>query len=176
MHLFEPTMTRPMSVFFASVTLAVGVLTLVVASPWLAAHGYPVAAALIYQAFSPLCHQVSSRSFHLDGIPFAVCARCTGVYLGAVVGLLIYPLRVRIDNETMPSRVLLMAGVAPLAIDGLANLTRIYSSSMNVRAATGVITGVVVAWFILPGLVSIAGVSGKRGPLGAPDPGSACPS
>lgn len=165
-----------MTVFFASAIVAVGVLTLVVAAPWLVAHGYPLAAALIYQAFSPLCHQVPSRSFHLDGVPFTVCARCTGVYLGVVVGVLIYPLRVRIDNETMPSRVLLLAGVAPLAIDGLANLIRIYSSSMNVRAATGVIAGVVMAWFIVPGLVSIAGVSEKRGPLGVRDPSSACPS
>jgi uncharacterized membrane protein len=37
--------------------------------------------------FAPLCHQIEERSFFLAGSPLAVCARCTGLYLGGVFGL-----------------------------------------------------------------------------------------
>ena len=149
-------LTRPTLVFLTSLLIALGVFALVLAAPWLAARDHPVAAALIYQAFSPLCHQIPSRSFELDAMPLAVCARCTGVYLGLVIGLVVYPLWRRIDTQTMPSRVLLAIGIAPLAIDGAAGVMRIYASTMSVRAVTGVVAGLVVASFILPGFVAIS--------------------
>jgi len=46
------------------------------------------AAAWIILAFSPLCHQEPARSFQVDGHPMAVCARCTGIYLGFLLGLI----------------------------------------------------------------------------------------
>jgi uncharacterized membrane protein len=38
--------------------------------------------------YRPLCHQLPWRSFWLDGQPLALCARCTGLYLGGFLGLL----------------------------------------------------------------------------------------
>jgi len=38
------------------------------------------------------CHRLPDRSFHFKGIPFPVCARCTGVYAGQalmVLGILV---------------------------------------------------------------------------------------
>jgi uncharacterized membrane protein len=32
---------------------------------------------------APFCHQIVERSFCVDGRPFGLCARCTGIYLGA---------------------------------------------------------------------------------------------
>lgn len=154
---------RPIAVFLTSVIVATVTATMVVGAPWLATHGYPVVAAVIYQVFSPLCHQVPSRSFHLDGAPFAVCARCTGVYFGAAIGLLVYPIGRRIDAGKMPSRRILLAGLAPLVVDGLAGVMKIYSSPIGVRAATGILAGAIMAWFILPGLVSVVSECGGRG-------------
>ncbi len=34
-----------------------------------------------------VCHRISVRSFFLDDRPLPLCARCTGMYLGAVAGL-----------------------------------------------------------------------------------------
>ncbi len=34
-----------------------------------------------------VCHRIESRSFHLGERPFSFCARCTGQYLGALLGL-----------------------------------------------------------------------------------------
>ena len=87
--------------------VASAVLAMLVAAPWFATHDRPTLAALIYQAFSPLCHQVVERSFRFGDAPLAVCARCTGVYAGLLLGLVVYPLWRRLDDERMPGRLLL---------------------------------------------------------------------
>ncbi len=33
-------------------------------------------------SLAPFCHQIVARSFCVDGRPFGLCARCTGIYLG----------------------------------------------------------------------------------------------
>ena len=147
--------TRPRLVFLTCLLIALGLFALVIAAPWLAAHEHPLLAALIYQAFSPLCHQTPSRSFVLEGAPFAVCARCTGVYLGLAIGIMSYPVWRRIETQTMPSRVWLLIGLAPLALDGASGAIGIFSSPPGVRALTGVLAGAVLASFMLPGFVSI---------------------
>jgi uncharacterized membrane protein len=43
--------------------------------------------ALVYLAGSFVCHQIPERSFHISGIQLPVCARCSGLYLGAAVGM-----------------------------------------------------------------------------------------
>ena len=55
-------------------------------APLLAATGYSLAAFAILQFFSVVCHQDPARSFWIAGAPVAVCARCLGIYLGAVAG------------------------------------------------------------------------------------------
>jgi uncharacterized membrane protein len=56
----------------------------ILAAPWLAAMGRPEA-WMLYGAFDPLCHQDAERSWHLDGMPLAVCVRCFGVYAGILI-------------------------------------------------------------------------------------------
>ncbi len=36
------------------------------------------------------CHQMPERSFFVGNYQFPVCARCTGVYLGGVLALILY--------------------------------------------------------------------------------------
>ena len=55
-------------------------------APLLAAFGYTLSAWAILQFFSLACHQDPARSFWIAGAPVAVCARCLGIYLGAVAG------------------------------------------------------------------------------------------
>jgi uncharacterized membrane protein len=35
-----------------------------------------------------VCHRISERSFHIGSLQLPLCARCTGMYLGAVTGLI----------------------------------------------------------------------------------------
>ena len=64
---------------------------LLVAAPFLAsrAHASALASALIvgvYGIGSLICHQLPERSYHLWAAQMPVCARCTGIYVGAVLG------------------------------------------------------------------------------------------
>ena len=54
---------------------------------WQAANGRPTAfASAIYLTASSVCHQRPERSFHAGSAQWAVCARCTGLYLAAPIG------------------------------------------------------------------------------------------
>jgi uncharacterized membrane protein len=81
--------------------LRYGLVILVLALTWaplaapLLAATHPVAALLIRNFFSGLCHQDPSRSFVLDGSPVAVCVRCLGIYWGVAVGMMLRMKRAR---------------------------------------------------------------------------------
>jgi len=64
-------------------------ITAALAAPVLLRFGYPFASMSLRMFFAAVCHQDPARSFALSSIPIAVCARCLGIYMGAVVGLLI---------------------------------------------------------------------------------------
>jgi hypothetical protein len=75
----------------ALIAAAAGWAVLLVAVPFLAsrAHASPLASALIlgvYALGSVVCHQLPERSYHLWAAQMPVCARCAGIYFGAVAG------------------------------------------------------------------------------------------
>jgi uncharacterized membrane protein len=66
---------------------------LIVAAPFLASqpHASTPGSLLIlgvYGIGSLVCHQLPERSYHLWTTQLPVCARCTGIYLGALFGAL----------------------------------------------------------------------------------------
>ena len=140
------------------VALLVGALvwlSLIWAAPWLSARHHYTSALLIYGSFSAICHQLPERSFHLLGFPLAVCARCTGIYVGALLGLLLYPSVRRLEDETMPARWWLMAAVAPMLIDFAGNAAGVFTNTFWSRTMTGLMAGAAAAFYVLPGLVAI---------------------
>ena len=71
--------------------LAIIWAVLVVAAPWLGtvpAVGGTYLSASVYGVAALVCHQRPERSFHLAGAQLPVCARCTGLYVSAAVGIL----------------------------------------------------------------------------------------
>ncbi len=72
----------------ASALLALALTLAPLAAPLLAA-SHPLAALLIRNFFSQLCHQDPRRSFVVDGSTVAVCARCLGIYWGVAVGMVV---------------------------------------------------------------------------------------
>ncbi|MGD0751755.1 MAG: DUF2085 domain-containing protein, partial [Anaerolineales bacterium] len=40
-----------------------------------------------------VCHRIAERSFHIGSVQLPLCARCTGMYLGAVTGLVFQSIR-----------------------------------------------------------------------------------
>ena len=130
-------------------------LSLIWAAPWLAARHHYTSALLIYGSFSSICHQLPERSFHLLGFPLAVCARCTGIYIGALIGLLLYPSVRRLEDETMPARWWLVAAVVPMLVDFAGNAAGLFINTFWSRTATGLMAGAAAAFYVLPGLVAI---------------------
>ncbi len=99
-------------------------------------------------AYSPLCHQLPERSLAVGGVLQAVCARCAGLYLGGVLGLLAATwLLPRGRGRVRPRLLLLVA--APTLLDvllpwlglpGLPNVPRLL-----VALPLGAIAGLLLA-------------------------------
>src|SRR5260370_15307247 len=89
---------------------------LIIAAP-LAVGNHDRFALTIYRAFSTFCHQLPERSFFIAGHQFAVCARCTGLYAGFTLAMLLYPLVRPIRTAVTPPRKWLFVAATPLAVD-----------------------------------------------------------
>ena len=132
-----------------------------VAAPYAVTHEAPTApffvgATLAYVAGSVVCHQQASRSFHLDETQFPVCARCTGLYAGAPLGLLLaLPLVLRRSGVRggRPKRwgqlraVLIVAAVPP-AVTVVAEPAGVVQVTDVVRAVAALPLGATVAWIV----------------------------
>jgi uncharacterized membrane protein len=145
----------------AFIAASVAWAVLLVAAPFLAScpHASTLASALIvgvYGIGSLICHQLPERSYHLWAAQMPVCARCTGIYVGAVLGALgARPLRVLGARAFQPplalrrSRLLLALAVTPT----LATLAYEWSTgempSHAIRAAAGIPIGLVAAWLVV---------------------------
>ncbi len=99
-----------------------------------------------------VCHRIDLRSFHLGERPFPMCARCTGMYLGALLALAYYQARGRSRFSAFPRWPLLIPlglFVLAWAIDGLNSylqllpgLPHVYPASNTLRLLTGTGMGI----------------------------------
>lgn len=67
-----------------------------------------------------VCHQLDERSFHVDGQRFPLCARCSGMYLGAVLGIVYLTLTQPRSAGMPPKPVIVLLALFGLvfAVDG----------------------------------------------------------
>ena len=167
---------RAWLVWGAVVASACAFLGLIAAAPLALAHGQGTAAAVLYAAFAPVCHQLPARSFYLSGHPLAVCARCTGLYAGFALGAICYPLARSLRRVEMPARVWLLVTGAPLALDFALGFFGLWANTHTSRLLTGALFGAAAACYVVPGLCSLglradaraAGGGGVRGELYRP--------
>lgn len=82
------------------------------------------------------CHRIPERSFFYKGKQFPICARCTGILGGYLIGL-IYVILVR-EIYIVFELVLII----PLVIDGLGQLYGYWKSNNRRRFITGILGGV----------------------------------
>ncbi len=144
-------------------------VSLIIAAPLLAAGGHSTAALNIYHAFSFLCHQLPDRSFFLDGHKLAVCSRCSGLYFGATLTLLVYPLLRSLRVAHAPHRKWLFAAAIPLLIDFFLTFLGIWENTHTTRFVTGFILSSVMVFFVMPGVVELSLRSWKRQVLAQPE-------
>lgn len=105
-----------------------------------------------------VCHQIPERSFQIGERVFPLCARCSGMYLGAFVTFL-YQLKRKRAGELPPKKILFILGFLLLlfAIDGsnsylhfFKNAPSLYEPNNTLRLITGLGLGVGMAAILYP--------------------------
>jgi uncharacterized membrane protein len=135
----------------------------IIAAPWMWAHGHPTLSSILYGLFSPVCHQRAARSFFWFGHHWAACHRCSGIYLGALMGLLLFPLFHSKTWKTakaftkipIPNRTMLFVALALVAADVGAEWLGVRASSPPSRFLTGAFCGIVTPFYLLPSIFEI---------------------
>ena len=106
-----------------------------------------------------VCHRIDLRSFHLGDRQLPLCARCTGMYLGAMLGLAYQWTVAPRRTATPPRRVIaiLVLLLGAFGVDGLNSYFHlfpigptIYEPSNLLRLLTGTGMGVVIASALYP--------------------------
>lgn len=86
------------------------------------------------------CHQMADRSFSLGNYQFPICARCTGILIGEIVGIFLAFLT--------PSYWQVVFLVIPMAVDGLTQLYGKRTSTNFLRLITGGLCGYAIITFL----------------------------
>jgi uncharacterized membrane protein len=95
----------------------------------------------LYGAGDRLCHQISERSFFINGNQMPFCSRCTAIWLGLAVGLgLMVFYKIELNEKFL---FLIIIGIIPIAIDGLGQLFNFWESLNIIRFITGILAGIV---------------------------------
>ena len=106
---------------------------------------------LLSKIYSTVCHQESAKCISISGASILVCARCAGIYTGALTaGLLSLVLIV----PSISRRIFLLSMI-PLVIDVFFTFTGVYNYSQGMAFATGLIFGNVVYLFLLSELENL---------------------
>ena len=130
------------------------------------AHVAPLVGLLvagIYAFGSIVCHQLPERSFQLWGAQMPVCARCTGIYVGAALAALLdvvsgfsrtlsrwRPRTVRLKADaTYSSRILLVLAALPTIATLAFEWTTGVMPSNSIRALAGFPLGAAAAAIVL---------------------------
>jgi uncharacterized membrane protein len=105
-----------------------------------------------------ICHRIEDRSFSIDGRQFPLCARCTGMYLGALLGMVYLKARGKIGGTPSLKVMLVLGGFfAAFAIDGVNSYLQLFPTGPGVyepqnwlRLATGTGVGLGMAAMLVP--------------------------
>jgi uncharacterized membrane protein len=92
---------------------------------------------LLVKIYSTVCHQESAKCISIGNSSMLVCARCAGIYFGALIS----GLTTLIFSVHSISRRVLILALIPLAIDVLFTFTGIYTYSQRLAFITGLSFG-----------------------------------
>jgi uncharacterized membrane protein len=115
-----------------------------------------------------VCHRIDLRSFHIGSRALPLCSRCSGIYLGTLVTLLVLQIG-RGRFARFPSKkILLVLAIWAFAfgVDGvnsamhlLPGAPHLYPASNILRLITGTGLGIGIATIVFPGFNDQAWVS-----------------
>lgn len=143
-------------VWVAFTFLAAFWVSLIIIAPIAEANNFINVSGAIYNVCGFICHQIPARSFFIESQPFAVCARCFGVYFGLFTGFFLYPLLRPIEKSEPLPRIWLFLAMIPMLVDWSLGFFKIWENTHFSRFLTGIILGAACAVFIVPALVEIS--------------------
>jgi len=91
------------------------------------------------------CHQLNERSFFIGGYQFPLCARCAGLFIGHITGLMFsfYYFKYDLIYLLIPALIFLIL----LSIDGFIQYVGLLKSTNSRRIFTGITCGYFVTIF-----------------------------
>lgn len=128
-----------------------------------------------------VCHRIPSHSFHLGVRPLSLCARCTGQYLGFLIGLFFQLFFGQRRAKQFPGKevqVLLIGLIFVYLLDGFNSYLSldprtgtwmIYQPDNSLRLAAGMGAGISLSAFMLPFFNRVTWIDGADGII-FPDP------
>ena len=109
-----------------------------------------------------LCHRITERSFTINGRQFPLCARCTGMYLGAALTIAALFLAGRAKWVLLPRKWLffaLLGLIALMGIDGINSYSHFFPDAPHLyepqnwlRLATGMGAGLTLGTIVFAAL------------------------
>ena len=153
----HPVARRRLALLSIAATLFVAGIAV---APWLASRsGWGVA---LHLAYRPMCHQLADRCFDLGAGPLAVCARCSGLYVGGLVGLWLPVVTGRTPRLGLRS---LIVAALPSVLDFGLGVVGLPSLPNAPRAAIALPLGLVLGLLLAQGLAELL----RPGPPNRPD-------
>lgn len=96
------------------------------------------------------CHRMPERSFFIKGNQFPICARCTGIMIGYIIGIISLFF---ISYSNIIFSILL---ILPTGIDGIGQYLGKWKSNNIRRCLTGILAGIgVISIFAIIGSTAI---------------------
>lgn len=104
---------------------------------------------LIKNFYGSICHQIENRCFFINEKPLFLCARCTGIFTGALIFLAILSLNKRLRNffDKIPYKIILIF-ILPMSLDWIINFTFKIETTNFVRFLTGIIFSIMPVYFL----------------------------
>ena len=113
----------------------------------------PTVSGFLYSLYAPICHQIDARSLHVVGEKLGVCARCSSIYFGFLLSLIVYPFVRELSRPSLPTRHWVALAVVPMIVDVILTYAGIHTSTLVTRAFTGVMFGSIMPYYIIPPLL-----------------------
>jgi len=104
-----------------------------------------------------VCHQIASHSFYIDGHQLPLCARCSGIYLGALGSMVLLGVLRGRAARFPAAHMMVILGVffGAMVLDGINSTLQtigvpIWDTTNILRLFTGSLAGIAVAFFFYP--------------------------